>query len=83
MACMSQTDCNVMGSLAMTTSARTLRVCLGALERSTGIFLDLKAVSYKDLVKMLPTALAKNTFNIIGINKLIDDVVSSMITTSE
>ena len=55
----------------------------GASLRKKGIFLERIARSYSELVKKLPTTRAVNIVNIIGRNTLMDDVVSSMITSSE
>ena len=60
-----------------------LAVCLGISSFNTGIYFMRIALAYRDLVKMLPTLRATKIPNVIGTKMLMDDVVSSMITTRQ
>lgn len=56
---------------------------LGTFSTRKGMFLNLMALTYMDLLNILPTPKETNKAKIIGRNKLTFSVVSSMITASE
>ena len=58
-------------------------VALGTSSFNTGIYFMRIALAYRDLVKILPTLRATRIPNVIGTKMLIEDVVSSMITTRQ
>ena len=60
-----------------------LAVSLGISSFNTGIYFMRIALAYRDLVKMLPTLRATKIPNVIGTKMLIEEVVSSMMTTRQ